>query len=179
MLAHIEYVVNQTPNRTIGYSAFYLNYRYHPLSPIHMIGGAHDTANEAVQQFVGRMQANFDTALQQLHRATEQMRQAADQHRKMGEFNVGDLVLLNTRHIKFRQTPHKLQRRYIGPFQILQKISKVAYKLELPENWKMHPVFHISLLKLWKQSQWSSPANAPVPDIDEDDQQYRVERILR
>ena len=99
-----------------------------------MIGGAHDTANEAVQQFVGRMQANFDTALQQLHRATEQMRQAADQHRKMGEFNLGDLVLLNTRHIKFRQTPHKLQRRYSGPFQILQKISKVAYKLELPEN---------------------------------------------
>ena len=107
------------------------------------------------------------------------MRQAADQHRKMGEFNVGDLVLLNTRHIKFRQTPHKLQRGYIGPFQILQKTSKVAYKLELPENWKMHPVFHISLLKLWKQSQWSSPVDAPVPDINEDDQQYHVERILR
>ena len=76
------------------------------------------------------------------------MRQAADKHRKMGEFDVGDLVLLNTRHIKFRQTPHKLQRRYIGPFQILQKISTVAYKLELPESWRMHPVFHISLLEL-------------------------------
>ena len=108
------------------------------------------------------------------------MRHVADQHRKMGEFNVGDLVLLNTRHIKFKQTPHKLQRRYIGPFQILQKISKAAYKLELPENWKMHPVFHVSLLKLWRHSEWSSTTDAPVPEIDEDeDKEYRVERILR
>ena len=43
----------------------------------------------------------------------------------------------------------------------------------------MHPVFHISLLKVWKQSQYSSLANAPVPDIEEDDQQYRGERIFR
>ena len=49
MLAHIEYAVNQTPNRTTSYSAFYLNYGYHPLNPIQMIGGAHDTANEVVQ----------------------------------------------------------------------------------------------------------------------------------
>ena len=51
--------------------------------------------------------------------------------------------------------------------------------MELPENWKMHPVFHVSLLKLWRHSEWSSPANAPVPEIDEEeDKEYRVERIL-
>ena len=43
----------------------------------------------------------------------------------------------------------------------------------------MYPVFHVSLLKLWKHSEWSSPADAPLPDIDDDDQEYRVERILR
>ena len=125
------------------------------------------------------MQAKFGNAVKQRHRAKEQKRQAADKHRKLGEFDVGDLVLLNTRHIKFRQTPHKLQRRYIGPFQILQKISRVAYKLDLPKNWKMHPVFHISLLKLWKHSEWSRSADAPLPDIDDDNQEYHMERILR
>ena len=49
MLAHVEYAINQTPNRTTGYSAFYLNYGYHPLNPIQMLGETHDTANEAVQ----------------------------------------------------------------------------------------------------------------------------------
>ena len=102
MLAHIEYAVNQTPNRTIGYLAFYLNYGYHPLSPIQMLGGTHDTANEAVQQFVNRMQADFETAKEQLQRAAEEMQHVAYEYRTMGEFNVGDLVLLNTRHIKFK-----------------------------------------------------------------------------
>ena len=66
MLAHIEYAVNQTPNRTTGYSAFYLNYGYHPLNPLQMLGRKHETMNEVVQQFVNRLQADFDTAKQQL-----------------------------------------------------------------------------------------------------------------
>ena len=37
MLAHIKYAINQTPNRTTGYWAFYLNYGYHPLNPIQML----------------------------------------------------------------------------------------------------------------------------------------------
>ena len=49
ILAHIDYAVNQTPNPRTGYLVFYLNYGYHALSPIQMLGGAHDTANEAVQ----------------------------------------------------------------------------------------------------------------------------------
>ena len=43
----------------------------------------------------------------------------------------------------------------------------------------MHPVFHVLLLKLWRLSEWSCPADAPVPKIDEEeDKEYRVERIL-
>ena len=68
LLAIIEIAVNQTPNRTTRYSAFYLNYGFHPLSLAQMLGTAQDTANEAVQQFIDRLQNDFDRALQQLHR---------------------------------------------------------------------------------------------------------------
>ena len=79
------------------------------------------------------------------------MKQNADKHRVERSFEVGDEVYLKLQ--PYRQSPIALRRnlklssKYYGPFKILQKIGPAAYKLELPAEALIHPVFHVSMLK--------------------------------
>ncbi|GKB14049.1 putative reverse transcriptase domain-containing protein [Tanacetum coccineum] len=75
----------------------------------------------------------------------------ADNRRKPLEFEVGDRVLLKVSlwkgMIRFG-TKGKLAPRYVGPFEILERIGPIAYRLRLPEELSsVHDTFHVSNLK--------------------------------
>ena len=129
LLPVVEFAVNNSPNRTTGYSAFYLNYGYHPLHPLQLLHSPGDSNVESVVQFTSRLRDDFAVALHQLNRAREQMIHQTSRQRRIVSFQEGEQVLLSTRNIRFRRCPTKLQRRYVGPFRIVKKISDVAYML--------------------------------------------------
>lgn len=86
-----------------------------------------------------------------LEATQERMKFLADSNRIEREFQVADWVYLKLQ--PYRQVTEtlrknmKLSAKYYGPYETLEKIGPVAYKLALPESSRVHPVFHVSQLK--------------------------------
>jgi hypothetical protein len=75
----------------------------------------------------------------------------ADTRRRLLEFMVGDNVFLKVapwKNIIRFGMKGKLGLRYIGPFEVIERIGPVAYRLTMPPHLaKIHDVFHVSLLR--------------------------------
>ncbi|XP_076933166.1 uncharacterized protein LOC143598971 [Bidens hawaiensis] len=86
-----------------------------------------------------------------LEQAREIMASQANKHCLSKDFNMGDWVYLRLqkhRHTSIdKRLHHKLSKRFLGPYKVLEKICKFAYRLALPPTSKIHPIFHVSLLK--------------------------------
>ena len=86
-----------------------------------------------------------------LKEAQARMKMFTDRKRTNREFEEGDKVYLRLR--PYRQMSVavrrnlKLSPRYYRPNRVLQKIGKVAYKLDLPPDSQIFPIFHVSRLK--------------------------------
>lgn len=109
-----------------------------------------------------------DHLQQQLKKAQDRMKIQADRHRTDRSFEVGDAVLLKLQ--PFIQTSvarrpfQKLAFRYYGPYTIQAKVGAVAYRLDLPDTSKIHPVVHVSLLKRAVGATVPVSADLPPPD---------------
>nr|GEX72665.1 putative reverse transcriptase domain-containing protein [Tanacetum cinerariifolium] len=108
--------------------------------------------------------------------ARSRQKSYADVRRRLLEFNVGDKVMLKVSPwkgvIHFRKH-RKLSPRFIGPFNILERICPVAYKLELPrELQRIHNTFHVSNLKKCLSDESLS---IPLNEVQLDDKLHFIE----
>nr|GEU30352.1 hypothetical protein [Tanacetum cinerariifolium] len=88
---------------------------------------------------------------QRMQAAQDGQKSYADLRRKPMEFEVGDRVMLKVSPwkgvVRFGKRG-KLNPRYVGPFKVLAKVGKVAYRLELPQELsRVHHTFHVSNMK--------------------------------
>ncbi|XP_019460119.1 PREDICTED: uncharacterized protein LOC109359882 [Lupinus angustifolius] len=106
---------------------------------------------EAVNQLLQDRDVVLQELEQNLLKAQDIMRAQADKHRRKVEFEVGEWVFLKLKPYKLKSLAKrpvaKLAAKFNDPYQILEKIGSVAYRLEPPNHARIHPVFHVSLLK--------------------------------
>ncbi|GKF31798.1 hypothetical protein Tco_0101596 [Tanacetum coccineum] len=86
-----------------------------------------------------------------LKAARDRQKSYADKRRKPLEFSVSDYVLLKVSPwkgvVRFGKKG-KLAPKFVGPFEIIQKVGPVAYRLDLPQELNgVHDMFHVSNLK--------------------------------
>ena len=106
----------------------------------------------AAYRFARARTEQIEEAKDCLTKAARRMKKYADRGRRFLEFQVGDKVMLKLtpqvwKKISKKQAHRGLIQRYDGPFEVTRRIGKLAYRLELPERLKLHPVFHVSFLK--------------------------------
>ncbi|KAJ0788379.1 putative nucleotidyltransferase, Ribonuclease H [Helianthus annuus] len=144
-----EFSYNNSYHTSIQMAPFEALYGRKCRSPIswHEIGQAQITGPELIQEATDKILQVRDNLL----KARNRQKSYADKGRKPMEFETGDNVLLKVSPwegvVRFGKKG-KLAPRYVGPFKILERIGKVAYRLDLPEGLSnVHPVFHVSNLK--------------------------------
>src|SRR5712672_3459062 len=132
-----------------------------------------DTPSEAVE-------SRLDLLYQKRAQATAAINKAARTPHVIKEvFKVGDQVWLDGKNLVLPYQSNKLTPRRQGPFRIKRIISPVAFQLELPASWRIHDVFHASLLTLYRETAAHRPNySQPPPDLVDEDPEYEVEAII-
>ncbi len=175
-LASAEFAVNNAYHRGMRATPFFLNYGRHPRTPLN---SRLDKDNvPAAKNMAERIAQNVQTARMHLKNAQQRMADFANKHRRKVEYKPGTEVMLSTVNIKLKAVGSpKLLPRWVGPFTILKQIGKAAYKLNTPSEWRIHDVFHVSLLKPYHKDEHTQPLPLPLR-IEHGDPVFEVERIL-
>ena len=178
-----EFALNNSYVQAIQSTPFFLNYGRHPRTPMHahlasQLQSLHQgVAVRSADTFAETLQRNVESARKCLTAARDRMKAIADKRRADVQFEVGQEVLLNTKNLTFKgPNCRKFLPRWVGPYIVQEKCGPAAYRLDLLSSARIHPVFHVSLLRPYVASGRNQPP-PPVLTLDGDVEE-EVERLL-
>ena len=94
-------------------------------------------------------------------------------------FQKGQQVWLEAKNLRFLTDHKKLAMKRQGPFEIIEVLGPLTYKLKLPNQWRIHPVFHASLLTPYRENSTHGPNfTLPPPDLIDGEEEFEVEAII-
>jgi hypothetical protein len=169
-----EFTHNQKTHSPVKHSPFYLMMGYKPLRlPTTFL-------KTNVPEAEKRLTVLFHTQneAQVAHELAQQtMMEWITQ--KFTLFKKGNEVWLDSKNLRLPYPTRKLTLKQ-GPFSIIEVISPLSYRLKLPTQWKIHPVFHVHLLTPFQEmSVHGSNYLCSPPDLIDGIEEHEVEFITK
>lgn len=189
-LSVLAYAYNSATHSSTSHSPNLLLLDYNPRLSTNSITNKFDPSacpflpSQNAEEFIATMEERKKIARDQLALAQEKQARAYNKGRRMGDrIEVGDQVLINPHTLKLVETKgtgKKLVQRTISPFEVLEKINPVVYRIRLPDSYPMHPVFNIAHLKKYRKSPSRFGDRTTLPTTRKllASQEYEVEAIL-
>ncbi|KAD4178201.1 hypothetical protein E3N88_26792 [Mikania micrantha] len=157
-----EFSYNTSFHSATGTTPFSIVYGRPPPPIIPYVLG--DTNNSELEQQLIDRDDMLKLIRNNLAKAQDRMKQQANLHRTNVTFKEGDYVFLRLQPYRQKTLAkrrfEKLSPRFFGPYKVKRVVGPVAYELELPSNARIHPIFHVSLLK---QAHGFIPSDSPAP----------------
>uniref|UniRef100_A0A8C5MC00 Gypsy retrotransposon integrase-like protein 1 n=1 Tax=Leptobrachium leishanense TaxID=445787 RepID=A0A8C5MC00_9ANUR len=175
LLPAAEFAYNSSHHSSLRQSPFFSSYGYHPslLPDLPRTCQVPD-----VNVHIQNLQRNFRLLRQHLLQAQRNHKRSADANRRpVDGYTIGQKVWLSTKNIRLSCPSKKLGPKFIGPYIVQRILSPVTVRLKLPRTVRLHPVFHVSLLKPWTPPLGPS-VTPPPPTLVDGESEYEIESIL-
>jgi Chromo (CHRromatin Organisation MOdifier) domain len=131
------------------------------------------TNNDIIKNRAKAIELYHDTATQLINQTVGTAPVAPSAYR------IGSEVWLDITNLCTMGTNTKIDLLQYGPFQIIKEVLPMAYQLELPSEWKIHDIFHASLLSSYTEMDIHGPNFVhPPPDVIRGEQEYEVKCII-
>ena len=174
LLPMAEFTYNNAKNASSGHTPFKLNCGFYPWMLYEEDVDLRSQFKSA-DELSAELRELMIVCQKNLHYAQEFQKRAHDKGVKLQNYALGKKVWLNSKYIKTKRN-WKLEAKFFGPFRVLHPIGKQAYKLELPKKWRIHDVFHVSLLEQ-DTTRKGRVHEAEELDTGDDSGKYKVEAI--
>ncbi|TYJ52350.1 hypothetical protein B9479_007044 [Cryptococcus floricola] len=181
-LGTIEIAYNSAKQKSTNMTPFMLDLGYDPRSPHDALSSSPSKVPHA-EGFIEHMRQLITAAQDALFGAQASQSMTHNKGRKPSTHQVGDLVMVSTKYLRppfFKSAPAvSLRPKWVGPFEIMERVGRNAYRLDFPAHIQAHSVVNTSYLKPFadESATWPGREHSVPPPIDELTSEYEIDGL--